>query len=221
MTGDLPLALRGQSLSMLPERAVYWTEAATLVVADTHWGKTATFRAAGLPVPRGTTAEGLARLDAALDRTGASRLLVLGDLLHAREGRAPEMLRMIADWRERRSSLDVVLVRGNHDRHAGDPPPELRIDCREGPLLEPPFSFDHYQRPVEGTYLLSGHVHPSVRLAGRGRQRARLPCFWFRPHVAILPAFGGFTGSADVSPTPADRLFVVADRMVVEIGLQS
>src|SRR5690606_27127945 len=79
--GDAIVTVAEQSLHLLPERAVLWEEANTLIVADTHWGKAATFRAAGLPVPSGTAAEGLERLSSALKRSGANRLVFLGDLL--------------------------------------------------------------------------------------------------------------------------------------------
>ena len=94
--------VQGEELWLLPERAVFWPRAGALIIADAHFGKAATFRAAGIPVPGGTTAEMLRRLDAALDRGGATRLLVLGDLLHARAGRAPRTLELVAAWRAAR-----------------------------------------------------------------------------------------------------------------------
>ena len=41
----------------LPERAAFWRDASTLLVADCHFGKTASFRRHGLPVPEGSTAD--------------------------------------------------------------------------------------------------------------------------------------------------------------------
>ncbi|HET7427286.1 MAG TPA: DEAD/DEAH box helicase, partial [Gemmatimonadales bacterium] len=58
---DVGLRLAGEDLVLLPERALFWPRTATLVVADLHWGKAATFRAAGIPIPTGTTGEDLAR----------------------------------------------------------------------------------------------------------------------------------------------------------------
>ena len=81
--------IAGERVSLLPERAAYWERTRTLLVADPHFGKAAAFRAAGVPVPRGTTTGSLTRLDAALARTGAARIVFLGDFLHAREGREP------------------------------------------------------------------------------------------------------------------------------------
>ena len=120
--GDVALELEGEHVVLMPEHALWMPERKTLLVADTHFGKAATFRAGGIFVPRGTTATTLARLERALARTNATRVVFLGDLLHAREGRSPETLRLVADWRASRAEVEVVLVRGNHDRSAGDPP---------------------------------------------------------------------------------------------------
>ncbi|HEX8694035.1 MAG TPA: ligase-associated DNA damage response endonuclease PdeM [Longimicrobium sp.] len=217
MTG-FTFELAGEGLVLLPERAVFWKSARTLLVADPHWGKAAAFRAAGVAVPGGTTSAGLARLSRALERTGAARLVILGDLFHAREGRAPRTLAAARAWRERHPGLEVVLVRGNHDRRAGDPPPELEIACVDPPRAHGPFVFSHHPFESAAGYVLAGHVHPSVTLRGPGRQRQRLPCFHFGPRVGILPAFGDFTGTADVAVCPGDRVFVVAGDDVVEVG---
>ena len=67
---------------------LWWPAARMVMVADVHFGKAATFRRAGQPVPHGTTADNLARLDALLAATGADHLVFLGDFLHARSGAA-------------------------------------------------------------------------------------------------------------------------------------
>ena len=217
---SLTINLAGEDVVLLPDRALYWPSRRTLLVADAHLGKAATFRASGIFVPRGTTTGTLTRLDAALAATGAARLLFLGDLLHAREGRSAETLRVVADWRASHQSLDVILVRGNHDRFAGDPPQSLGIACVDAPMIEPPFAFVHHPKAIQGQYTLAGHVHPAVRLSGPGRQYARLPCFWMRNGGAVLPAFGDFTGAGVIEPTEEDRVFAIADGAVIEVSVE-
>jgi uncharacterized protein len=215
---DLCFEVAGEPVWLLPERAVFWPHGGTLVTADLHWGKAATFRSAGIPIPGGATGDDLARLDAALERTEARRLVVLGDLFHARAGRiASRTLTELREWRARRSALEILLVRGNHDRHAGDPPADLRINCVNDPAFVPPFVLRHQSASTAGGYTLAGHVHPGVVLVGPGRQRERLACFLFGRDVAILPAFGSFTGLGIVEPGPADRLFVIAGDEVVGV----
>jgi len=122
---DTVAEVAGERLMLLPERAAFWERRQTLLVADTHFGKAATFRAAAIPVPRGTTTGSLRRLDAALARTGAKRIVFLGDFLHAREGREAETTRVVGEWRSQHAAVDMLLVRGNHDKQIG------RASCRE------------------------------------------------------------------------------------------
>jgi DNA ligase-associated metallophosphoesterase len=204
----------GVTLELLPERAAYWPAHRTLFVADAHFGKAASFRAAGVFVPEATTSGALARLDSILRSTRAARIVFLGDFLHARDGRHPDTLRALEDWRARHGDIRMTLVRGNHDRH-GDPTPELGIECHDPPLIESPFALAHIPADIEGHYVLSGHVHPCAVLVGPGRQREKLPCFWFGARRAVLPAFGEFTGVAECSPEPGDRIFVIAADSVV------
>jgi DNA ligase-associated metallophosphoesterase len=216
---DAEVRLAGETVLLLSERALFWPRAGTLVAADFHWGKGAAFRAAGIPVPVGATSDDLARLDAALLRTCARRLVVLGDLFHARAGRiATQTLAELRRWRALRAELEIMLVRGNHDRHAGDPPDDLRINCLNAPAFVPPFVLRHEPAESPDGYTLAGHLHPGIVLAGPALQRERLPCFWLTPRTAVLPAFGGFTGLAPVRPDPDDRIFVIAENDVIPVG---
>ena len=216
---DAEVRLAGETVLLMSERTLFWPRTATLVAADLHWGKGATFRAAGIPVPVGATSDDLARLEAALHRTCARRLVVLGDLFHARAGRiASQTLAELRRWRALRPELEIMLVRGNHDRHAGDPPDDLRINCTNAPAFVPPFVLRHEPAGSSDGYTLAGHLHPGIVLAGPALQRERLPCFWLTPRTAVLPAFGGFTGLAPVRPAPDDRVFVIADQDVIPVG---
>jgi DNA ligase-associated metallophosphoesterase len=214
-TRDAEVEVAGARLVLLAERALWWPARGTLVVADLHLGKAATFRAAGIPIPRGSTTDDLARLDRALERTGAESLVILGDLFHARVGReAPATLALLGGWRARRHALDVLLVRGNHDVGAGDPPTELGVRCVDEPWEAPPFQLRHHPE-ASTAYVLAGHVHPAVRLGGHGGLSERLPAFVFGERVGLLPAFGSFTGGGHVPLAPGDRVYVIAEDEVL------
>lgn len=215
---ELRIDLQGESVVLLPERALFWEREEALIVADVHLGKAAAFRAAALPLPGGTTTEALARLGAAAKRTGARRLLFLGDLLHARAGRAARTLAAVAAWRETHPDLEILLVRGNHDRGAGDPPDDWRIRCVDEPWREGPFAFRHHPGDDSEGYVLAGHIHPAINLLGAGRQSETLPAFLFGKSCGLLPAFGGFTGGARVRPRRGDRVYVLAEGEVIEVG---
>ncbi|MGD9689257.1 MAG: ligase-associated DNA damage response endonuclease PdeM [Phycisphaerales bacterium] len=206
----MELTLHGQRLCLLPQRAIFWPIQRTLLVADLHLGKAATFAAAGVPVPAGSMSADLARLSGVIASTRAGRVIVLGDLLHARHAHQPSVGDALSQWRERHADTEIVLIRGNHDRSAGDPPAALRLNVVDGPWLCEPFVLVH--EPIEEHergYVLAGHVHPGVSLRSAWGGRARAACFVIGRRRGVLPAFGGFTGMGRVPVREGDRIIAV------------
>ena len=212
--GAQPIALPcGTALWLLPQRAVWWPAQCMVLVADVHFGKAATFRRAGQPVPHGTTGDNLARLDALLQVTGARHLVFLGDFLHARSGAAEALWQQLVPWRNRYAAVHMTLVRGNHDAHAGDPPAALGIALVNEPWAPVPgaaLRACHHPQTTDGATVLAGHLHPTVTLRGLARDRLRLPCFAWSPGLLVLPAFGAFTGASGLPPAPDALCFAVA-----------
>lgn len=217
------IEVAGEQLILLPERAVLWPTARTLFIADTHFGKAHTFRAAGIPAPERSHHADLDLLASVIDSHQPERLIILGDLLHSRTGVRPAVIASLETWRRRYISLDIQLVRGNHDRSAGDPPDLLNIRCVDPGFLIGPFTLHHEppERPNPGSYALCGHIHPGIRLAtGLGQfgpPAARFPAFIFGACAAVLPAFGSFTGLAMVKPLTDDRVAIIADGGVLPL----
>jgi len=217
--GEACFEWHGEVLVLDAAKAVHWPREGVVFVADVHVGKAAAYRRLGAPVPEAVTARDLDRLSALLDRTRARRLVVLGDLFHSAAAWSGEVLASVREWRAKRRALTLQLVRGNHDARAGAPPRELGIEClaeglRVGPwrLVHDPARRGSFSDPV-----LSGHVHPAVRLR-RPTGGMRLPCFWFGDSLGILPAFGSFTGCRVIRPVTGDRVFVVGTDRVMEVG---
>ena len=211
-----PLAINyaDQIVWLLPEHALWWPAQRVLFVADLHLGKAATYRALGQPVPAGTTDENLRRLSQLIEHYQPVQLVFLGDFLHAAQARTPSVLQALATWRASSSTLHCVLVRGNHDSRAGDPPPNLRIEVVNEPHLLGPFAACHHPQAHPTHAVLAGHLHPALQLRGPARDRLRLPCFCFEDRQAILPAFGEFTGGWLVPPQPGLRLYAVGGQGV-------
>jgi uncharacterized protein len=215
----------GESFAVLSDKALWWPRRRTLCVADLHLGKAAAFRRGGIPVPEGTTRAVLDRLTVAIRRVRPERLVILGDLLHARDGRIAEVLRAGSAWRAEHSSLDVVLVRGNHDMRSGDPPLQWRMRVENEPFADDGdgiVAFAHHPEAAmlldESRRVLCGHVHPAVVMSGLMRD-LRAPCFWFRDRIGMLPAFGAFTGCHVVLPEARDTVFAVGDEDVIDVSV--
>jgi DNA ligase-associated metallophosphoesterase len=188
-----------------------------LIIADIHFGMAAAFRSLGVPVPRGTTSENLAGLDALVAAHGARKVAFLGDFLHARAAHASSTQLAMLAWRGRHPELDLMLVRGNHDLHAGDPAEALGIELVDEPHTIGPFAFCHHPGVDSSAYGLAGHVHPVYVLATRF-DALRLPCFVVGEQGLILPSFGAFTGGHAVKPGPGERIYVTSGDAVHGVG---
>jgi DNA ligase-associated metallophosphoesterase len=212
---DASVEIHGEHLRLLPERAIYWERLNMLLIADVHLGKAATFRAYRVPLPEGSAAADLERLSQALARTNAETLIVLGDLIHAAKGRDEQTLQLFHDWRNQHNELNIMLVRGNHDQRAGDPPASWGIHSLDGPMLISNFVLNHVPVEPDSGYALVGHLHPAVQLKGRARQSLKLPCFWLGSRYGVLPAFGSFIEHSVIQPHGEDSVFAVASNSVI------
>jgi DNA ligase-associated metallophosphoesterase len=208
-TGVARVELAGEAMELLAARALHWPRERTLFIADVHLGKGAALRAGGVPVPRGATAGDLARLDALIGCTAATRLVVLGDLLHAAAGRVAALDAAFLRWRAAHPALSITLVRGNHDARAGDPRPEWAIDVVSDPYPLAPFVLCHEPATPPTGHALCGHVHPGVRVDAGARESLRLPCFVVGRRRTLLPAFGRLTGLALVTAAPGETIVAI------------
>jgi DNA ligase-associated metallophosphoesterase len=207
---EIALDIAGARLTARADRALVWRDMRTVFIADLHLGKAAAFRASGIAVPeRGTSAD-LDRLATIVREERATRLVILGDFFHARAGRTPAIADAAHAWRSAIDDVEIVLIRGNHDRSAGDPPASLRFELADNGMTLGPFSLRHEPSSGGPGYTLAGHLHPAVRLedpvTGQGLKAA---CYWFGASCGVVPAFGGFTGTAIIRPARGDRVIAL------------
>jgi DNA ligase-associated metallophosphoesterase len=191
MDESLDLVLAGEPVRLHAGRALYWPARRRLFVADVHLGKDDAFRAAGIALPTGGTGHDLDRLTTLVERSGATSLWILGDLLHG-AGIDTRWRQEWARFRARHAGLDIVLVEGNHDRAAARA--GMDIERRTGRIDDGPFTFMHApgdEPEGEGRFGVCGHLHPVVGVPGF---RGRFPAFAVIDRQLVLPAFSVFTG---------------------------
>ncbi len=209
--------LFGELLHLHPSRALYWHRENLLIISDLHLGKATHFRKHGIPMPRELSDVNWDKLISLLLDFQPQRVVFLGDLFHS-------------DWNEewndfchltaQFSQVRFELVPGNHDILFTEHYISARLFLHPPVLTIEPFIFSHHPLAVIPAhyYNLCGHLHPSVCLRGNGRQKLRLPCFYFSENQGILPAFGAFTGTAEIQPKKDDQIFVIAEDQVFNLS---
>jgi DNA ligase-associated metallophosphoesterase len=212
LTAEIDIA--GERLLLHPHRALYWPRLRWLVVSDLHLGKAAHLRKGGLALPEGHDAHTLARLNGLLASFTPQRLIILGDLFHSSHNSA---WAPFAAWCAQQQAT-IHLVPGNHDVLADRRYAEAGIRVCDESVEEGPFVFTHDGTAELGGYVLGGHLHPGVVLSGMGRQRLRLPCFWFGARNGLLPAFGMGTGLHLIEPLPGERVHACTDQAVLDVS---
>lgn len=218
LLADFPLITAASvDMRLLPHRAVFLPGADALLIADLHLGKAERFLRAGIPIPPATESADLLRLSRALEVTGASHLIILGDLLHAPVRPGGYTAALLSRWRADHAALQVTLIRGNHDQPQDALLYALGLGCVDEPLEVGGLSLCHMPERCRFPYGIAGHLHPLAQLAGAGNA-LRLPCFWFGPRAVVLPAFSTFVDGRVIRPALGDRVFVVADDQVLPVG---
>jgi DNA ligase-associated metallophosphoesterase len=201
------------TLRLLPEKAVFIEQGQTLVIADPHFGKSATFRKGGIPIPEGVLKTDLSRLSEMLKRTAAKEFVVLGDFFHSDvNSEWDEFLQ----WKQNHADVVFKIVPGNHDKAM------LPFIQKEGMLVDESIQLGtltmrHAPSDALDEPCLCGHIHPAITLRGKARQAMRLPAFVLLENTLILPAFGSFTGFEDVSKEKFQKAWVVQGNSVWEI----
>ena len=214
MNSEHSLIIKKHEFLVLADKALYWPKHKALLIADAHFGKAAAYRALGQPVPQGTTKDNLRRLTALINQYPTEQLIFLGDFLHAPKSHAPATLAAIKDWRMQNKDVQCILIRGNHDMNAGDPPPDLNMEVFTEPYLIDDFALQHIPKPHITHHVIAGHIHPTYRLLGRGRQSLILPCFHHESALTLLPSFGDFTGGFVMDKKLNTKIFVTDSQCI-------
>jgi len=191
---SVSLSFAGETLVPLPCGALHWPAQDALLVADLHFEKASSFARRGRLLPPYDSAATLALLIDAVEARGVLRVICLGDSFHdaGGPGRLPEPAR--AALRRMTADLDWLWITGNHDDGAAAAlGGRVMVEARIGAL-----TLRHEALPGDPAPELSGHFHPKVHVAIRGRRIARR-CFALAATKLILPAYGAFTGGLDIA----------------------
>ncbi len=211
---EVQVSIRGAEWILSGHKVLWWPSESLLVISDFHLGKSDHFRKNGIPMPGNMIDSELDRINTLVDLYEPNEVLFLGDLFHSVYNLAWERA---VEFFAGDPRTTYSLVEGNHDIMDEDQYRRAGILHRglvyeKGGFL---FAHDRIDNLPDELYGVFGHIHPGVRLQGRGRQRMTLPCFCFRGDHLLMPAFGAFTGLARITPREEDEVYVVVDGSVL------
>ena len=217
MYKSIELKIGSSTIVLLPEKAIYWPEKRMLILSDIHLGKSGHFRKSGIAAPAKINSKNLQRLSSLINDYNPETLCVLGDLFHSDMNR--DWIEF-EEWRKLFQNLHFKLVLGNHDTLHNSFYDTANIEISDFSIAEP-FIFTHQadkkNDKKSSLTRISGHIHPAVKLKGKGRQTLRIPCFKVSGNEILLPAFGEFTGMHTIKPHETDRVFGVVDNSIFEL----
>lgn len=202
------------------QRSIYWEEQKTMIVSDTHFGKTGHFRKSGIAVPQQVYKEDLQRFFSLATDLKPERILVVGDFFHSTDN---EEHNLFLRWKNDFNSLQITLIKGNHDILGNTWYENAGIQLIEDFYEIGQFCFQHDPSEndflvKENTFVFSGHVHPGIQMRGIGKQSLRFPCFYFTQNQCILPAFSKFSGLAIVKPKKQDQVYAIANDNIIKLA---
>jgi uncharacterized protein len=204
-----------QQFWLSAEKALFWQEQQALILSDLHLGEAGHFRKAGIPVPQQVMKENMQRLLNLIQYFKPTKIIAVGDLFHSKENLELELFKK---WRKDFEHINVFLVKGNHDILKKNWYQEAEINLIDEKLVIEKFSFTHAQcNASDDYYSFCGHLHPGIVVNGMGKQSLRFPCFYFTPTYCILPAFGKFTGLANIQPDKEDFVYAVVEKTLIQI----
>jgi DNA ligase-associated metallophosphoesterase len=185
------LQFAGHTFEPLLSGALFWPAESMLLVADLHFEKFSSFAKKGSMLPPYDTGLTLKRLERDIERTGAERVVALGDSFHRDEGTTTlldtDRLRLLALL----GKSHWTWLAGNHD-----PAPHTLGGVCVSHLEHRGLFLTH--EPKRGTPgMVAGHLHPAATVVSNG-SATRRPCFVHDGKLLLLPAYGAGAGSMNI-----------------------
>ncbi len=185
----VPLLFAHHRFEIVAPAALFWPKKNALLVADLHLEKASFYARQGQMLPPYDSRETLAELADLVSDTAATTIFCLGDNYHDGEGEARLETEAAKRLTAMTTALEWVWITGNHDRDVAGLWGGKVVDEWTGEGL----ALRHQASANSLLPEISGHYHPKVRIAVRGRHVSRRCFVKGRQHL-ILPAFGALTG---------------------------
>jgi hypothetical protein len=203
----MTIDISGVAFTLLYQKALYKPDEELLIIADVHLGKASHFRKNGISLPSSAQQGDYDNLRNLFDLVQPKKVYFLGDLFHSS---------LNDDWNNFRDLMQAyghivfTLVRGNHDLINDRLFNEVNVVV-VNTIEDERFIYSH--EPLDniavGKLNIVGHIHPGYVLSGLGRQSVKLPCFYMREQLMVLPAFGVLTGLYSMEQSKSATIYLV------------
>ena len=199
------------TVQLLPQRALFWPAQRAVVIADAHIGRP-------LPQQQRTALllqSLLNRLSQLIITTAATQCIVLGDLFHMRKHYLADAIDPFVAWRQQHPTLDMLLVRGNHERAMGDPPLRCGLQCVNPGYVRDDITLLHEPRQQPG-FAMCAHLHPNMLVPSERTAMVAVACFIWHPNYVVLPAFEDALPGRVVARHSSERqAYILHDEVVL------
>lgn len=192
---------------------LYHGEIDALVVSDLHLGLEASMTRMGSYVPEFQLDQLKEELVEAKNETGASRLIVNGDLKNeyrtswSERDEVEEFLEFAKD-----EFSEVVLVKGNHDTMIEDVIEESGLELVDYHLEEDILFVHGHEELPEEEYdtIVIGHEHPALALKDDVGVKEKVDCFLYGEidgkNIVVMPAYAHVSEGTRVNQVPRREL---------------
>ncbi len=213
----MQIEFQGQTLILLPERAIFKPDEQLLIIADVHLGKAGHFRKHGISIPAASQDGDYQKLKDLIEKMHPQKVYFLGDLFHSSYNSDWHVFASLIECCE---DIEFTLVKGNHDIIDYRLFDGLKIHVVDKHIEDDHFIYSH--KPLthipEGKLNMAGHIHPGIALYGLGKQSIKLPCFHLQDgNQLILPAFGVLTGLYMMSRNADTKIYIVLPNEVKQL----
>jgi putative SbcD/Mre11-related phosphoesterase len=199
-----------------------------LVISDLHLGLEGSMTSDGSYVPKFQLGDILQEIKESREKTGATRILVNGDLknefhksYYSEKQEIKKFLRRLQNNFE-----DVIVIKGNHDKFIEKTVEDQGLKLRER-YLEDGVLFLHGHEEIETEEefdtIVIGHEHPALSLEDEIGVVEKVDCALYgetedEKNIVVLPAFSTISNGTRINEIPQSELLSPVLRQKVDIS---
>lgn len=188
-----------------------------LAVADLHLGYEGVMSGGAALLPKVNLANIIKEISAAIKMTGATAVIVDGDIKNEFSRVDREEFNELYDFIQfgRSEHVSLILIKGNHDNFVERYKEPFKLDVYRQEANIGGYLFFHGEElPKDITkntkMMIMGHEHPAIGIYNAVGFKEKLKCFLYGKYMStpllILPAMNYFAGGTEINNEPRTSL---------------